>query len=90
MQSTPDVPFIVNEIDRIAQQTGQGKDMNILLDNGWGDGDHESVSWPFEWYLRDYPNRRYYTKTIDSSINLADYPVAARARSRTWIRSRPS
>jgi uncharacterized protein (TIGR03663 family) len=75
VQSTPDVPFIVNEIDRIAQQTGKGKDMNILLDNGWGDGDHESVAWPFEWYLRDFNNRRYYTKTIDSSLNLADYPV---------------
>jgi sugar lactone lactonase YvrE len=75
VQSTHDVPFISNEIDRIAQQTGKGKDMNLLLDNGWGDGDHESVAWPFEWYLRDYHNRRYYTKTIDSNINLADYPV---------------
>jgi uncharacterized protein (TIGR03663 family) len=75
VQSTPDVPFIANEIDRIAAQTGQGKDMKILLDNGYGDGDHEAVSWPFEWYLRDYKNRRYYTKTIDSNINLAEYPV---------------
>ncbi|HLZ26402.1 MAG TPA: flippase activity-associated protein Agl23 [Chloroflexota bacterium] len=75
VQSTPDVPFIANEISRIAAQTGQGKDLKILLDNGWGDGDHEAVSWPFEWYLRDYKNRRYYTKTIDSTINLADYPV---------------
>jgi uncharacterized protein (TIGR03663 family) len=75
VQSTPDVPFIANEIARIAQQTGKGKDMKILLDNGYGDGDHESVAWPFEWYLRDYHDRRYYTKTIDASINLADYPV---------------
>jgi sugar lactone lactonase YvrE len=75
VQSTPDVPFIANEIDRISRQTGKGKEMNILLDNGWGDGDHESVAWPFEWYMRDYHNRRYYTKTIDPSINLADYPV---------------
>src|SRR6266705_485788 len=36
---------------------------------------HEAVSWPFEWYLRDYKNRRYFTKTIDPNINLADYPV---------------
>jgi DNA-binding beta-propeller fold protein YncE len=75
VQSTPDVPFIANEIARIAAQTGQGKDLKILLDNGWQDGDHEAVSWPFEWYLRDYRNRRYYTKTIDPTLNLADYPV---------------
>jgi uncharacterized protein (TIGR03663 family) len=75
VQSTPDVPWIDREISRIASQTGQGKDLKILLDNGWGDGDHEAVSWPFEWYLRDYKNRRYFTKTIDSNINLAEYPV---------------
>jgi uncharacterized protein (TIGR03663 family) len=75
VQSTPDVPFIANEISRIAAQTGQGKDLKILLDNGYGDGDHEAVSWPFEWYLRDYKNRRYFTRTIDPNINLADYPV---------------
>ncbi|HEX8968966.1 MAG TPA: flippase activity-associated protein Agl23, partial [Chloroflexota bacterium] len=75
VQTTHDVPFIADEIDRIARQTGKGKELNILIDNGWGDGDHESMAWPFEWYLRDYHNRRYYTKTIDSSINLGDYPV---------------
>ena len=75
VQSSPGVPFIANEITRIGAQTGQGKDLKILLDNGWGDGDHEAVSWPFEWYLRDYHNRRYYTKTIDPSLNLGEYPV---------------
>lgn len=75
VQSSPDVVFIAHEIDRIAQQTGQGKNLNILLDNGWGDNEHEAVSWPFEWYLRDYHNRRYFTKTIDPGINVADYPV---------------
>jgi uncharacterized protein (TIGR03663 family) len=75
VQSTHDDPWITDEIARVAAQTGQGKDLKMLLDNGWGDGDHEAVSWPFEWYLRDYRNRRYYTKTIDPTINLADYPV---------------
>ncbi len=36
VQSTHDVPFIASEIERISQQTGKGKDMNLLLDNGWG------------------------------------------------------
>ena len=75
VQSSHDVVWIREEIDRIAAQTGQGKDLRMLLDNGWGDGDHEAVSWPFEWYLRDYHNRRYFTKTIDPGLNLAEYPV---------------
>ncbi|HET6318395.1 MAG TPA: flippase activity-associated protein Agl23, partial [Chloroflexota bacterium] len=75
VQSTHDVPWVADEIARVAAQTSQGKDMRMLLDNGWGDGDHEAVSWPFEWYLRDYPNRRYYSRTIDPNLNLAEYPV---------------
>lgn len=75
VQTTHDDPWITNEIARIGAQTGQGKDLKLLLDNGWGDGDHEAVSWPFEWYLRDYHNRRYYTKTIDPGLDLAEYPV---------------
>ncbi|MBI2755499.1 MAG: TIGR03663 family protein [Chloroflexi bacterium] len=75
VQSSPDVVFVAKEIERIAAQTGQGKDLRILMDNGWGDGVHESVAWPFEWYLRDYKNRTYFTKTIDPRLNLADYPV---------------
>ena len=82
VQSSPDVPQVVQEIERIAFQTGQGKDLRILMDNGYTEtvgGQpvvHEAVSWPFEWYLRDYKNRRYYSKTIGNDINLADYPVA--------------
>ncbi|MDQ3812270.1 MAG: SMP-30/gluconolactonase/LRE family protein, partial [Chloroflexota bacterium] len=75
VQSSPDAPWITNEIGRIAAQTGRRDEQKMLLDNGWGDGDHEAVSWPFEWYLRDYHNRRYYSKTIDPSIDLAEYPI---------------
>ncbi len=75
VQSSPDVVWVSREIERVANQTGQGKSLPILLDGGWGDGVHESVAWPFEWYLRDYKNRRYFSKTIDPSINLAEYPV---------------
>jgi len=75
VQTAPDDPWITSEIGRIAAQTGEGTSMRMLLDNGWGDGEHEAVSWPFEWYLRDYTNRRYFTRTIDPNLNLADYPV---------------
>lgn len=75
VQTSPDVPRIVREIDRIANQTGAGKDMQILLDGGYTDnvgGEsivHESIAWPFEWYLRDYKNRSYYSRTFATPAN---------------------
>jgi len=81
VQSSPDVPWVTREIERIGFQTGQREELRILMDNGYTEDVggqrvvHEAVSWPFEWYLRDYKNRRYYTKTIGPDINLKDYPV---------------
>ncbi|HEX2986607.1 MAG TPA: flippase activity-associated protein Agl23 [Chloroflexota bacterium] len=74
VQTSPDVPRFVQEIDRISYQTGAGKDMKILLDGGYNDetGQHESIAWPFEWYLRDYKARTYYSKTLPTP---ADAPV---------------
>ena len=81
VQSSPDVVWVTREVERIGFQTGQRGDLRILMDNGYSEvigGQtvvHESVSWPFEWYLRDYKNRRYFTKTFGPDINLKDYPV---------------
>ncbi len=81
VQSSPDVTWVVREIERIGYQTGQGKDLKILLDNGYTENIggqsvvHESIAWPFEWYLRDYKNRRYFSRTFPPDVNLADYPV---------------
>ncbi|MGE3270965.1 MAG: flippase activity-associated protein Agl23, partial [Chloroflexota bacterium] len=81
VQSSPDVPWTVREIERIGFQTAQREDLRILMDNGYTEDVggqrvvHEAVSWPFEWYLRDYKNRRYYSKTIGPDINLKEYPV---------------
>ena len=69
VQSSPDVPWVTREIERIGFQTGQREELRILMDNGYTEDVggqqvvHEAVSWPFEWYLRDYKNRRYYSKT---------------------------
>ncbi|MBI4494567.1 MAG: TIGR03663 family protein [Chloroflexi bacterium] len=75
VQSSPDVPWIMHEIERIGFQYGERKNVGLLLDNGWGDGQHESVAWPFEWYLRDYTNKRYFTRTIGPEVDLSRYPV---------------
>jgi uncharacterized protein (TIGR03663 family) len=81
VQSSPDIPWVAREIERIGFQTGQREELRILMDNGYIEevgGQrivHEAVSWPFEWYLRDYRNRRYYSKTIGPDINLREYPV---------------
>jgi uncharacterized protein (TIGR03663 family) len=81
VQSSPDITWVAREIERISFQTGQREELRILMDNGYTEevnGQriiHEAVSWPFEWYLRDYKNRRYYSKTITTDINLREYPV---------------
>ncbi|HEY3107734.1 MAG TPA: flippase activity-associated protein Agl23, partial [Chloroflexota bacterium] len=49
-QTSPDVGKVMNEIDRVAFRTGAGKEkVKVVYDSG--------VSWPFEWYLRDYKGR---------------------------------
>jgi uncharacterized protein (TIGR03663 family) len=51
-QSSPDVGLVMNQIDDIAYRTGQGKGkFQVAYDSG--------VSWPFEWYLRDYTARSF-------------------------------
>jgi uncharacterized protein (TIGR03663 family) len=84
VQTSPDVPHVVQEINRISQQTGAGKDLKILLDGGYTENvggqtiSHESIAWPFEWYLRDYKNKSYYSKTFptptDAAVILAMVP----------------
>jgi uncharacterized protein (TIGR03663 family) len=78
VQSSPDVPRVVQEIERLSQQTGTGKEIRILLDGGYTENvggrtiTYESVSWPFEWYLRDYKGKSYYSKTLPTPT---DAPV---------------
>jgi DNA-binding beta-propeller fold protein YncE len=59
----------MDEIDRIAFRTGAGKDkVKVVYDSG--------VSWPFEWYLRDYKARAFIgggnvpTNALDAPIIL--------------------
>ncbi|MCK9518953.1 MAG: TIGR03663 family protein, partial [Dehalococcoidia bacterium] len=47
-QSSPAIPDIKSEIDRLAEATGLGKQMPIAVDSS------DSFAWPWAWYLRDY------------------------------------
>ncbi|MGH2610167.1 MAG: 6-bladed beta-propeller, partial [Tepidiformaceae bacterium] len=47
-QSSPDIPDIMTDINRLAEATGKGHDLRIAVDS------HDSYAWPWAWYLRDY------------------------------------
>jgi uncharacterized protein (TIGR03663 family) len=41
-----DVPRIMSEIEKVAEETGEGKDLTVTVDF--------ELAWPWAWYLRDY------------------------------------
>lgn len=58
-QTSPDVPRLVEDIERAGESTGLGRDIPIVVDASDG------FSWPWAWYLRDYTNVGYPTLTGD-------------------------
>ena len=67
-QSAPDIRGVMKEIERVGFATGQGKDLKVAYDS--------SVTWPFEWYLRDYKNRNFFamgTPAPDAPVVLVGF-----------------
>ncbi|MEX2314267.1 MAG: flippase activity-associated protein Agl23, partial [Thermomicrobiales bacterium] len=56
VQTSPDVTRAVEEIGLLSRETTGGLDIPIAYDSG--------TSWPFQWYLRDYSQRRFYGETL--------------------------
>jgi predicted membrane-bound mannosyltransferase len=52
-QTSADIPNIKKNIDRLAEASGKGNDLKILVDSTDG------YSWPWAWYLRDYETASY-------------------------------
>lgn len=52
-QSSPDVARLASQIDRLAEATGKGLELRIVVDT------QDSFAWPWAWYLRDYRQVRY-------------------------------
>ncbi len=47
-QSSPEIPKLMADIERLAAATGKGYDLPIAIDSA------DSFAWPWAWYLRDY------------------------------------
>lgn len=62
---TPDVTRTMDEIADISQRTVGDKQIKVAYDS--------DVSWPLEWYMREYPNRVFYGET--PSREKLDVPV---------------
>lgn len=57
-QTSPDMKRMVDELTQLSELTTGGRDMEIWYD------DNQGVSWPMQWYLRDFPNRHLYGGTL--------------------------
>jgi sugar lactone lactonase YvrE len=81
VQSSPDIPFVMNQLEYLGKVMGQDKGMMLMLDNGYTDHvngqavAHESIAWPFEWYLRDWTNKRYFSRTLPTDSATEHAPV---------------
>lgn len=58
VQSSPDVTQAVEDIGRLSRETTGGKEMVVWYDSG--------TSWPMQWYLRQYPNKRFFGRQLSS------------------------
>ncbi|MDQ4078134.1 MAG: TIGR03663 family protein [Chloroflexota bacterium] len=52
VQSSPMVTAVMDDLDAISERIAGDKNLKIAYDN--------HTSWPFSWYLRDYPNAFFF------------------------------
>ncbi|MCS7222373.1 MAG: TIGR03663 family protein [Anaerolineae bacterium] len=62
---TPDIKFVMNEIEMISRRTVGDKQIKLAYD--------DDSTWPLEWYLREYPNKVFYG--ANPSREALDAPV---------------
>ena len=83
-QTSPDVGKVMKQIETLAYRTGAGKEsFKVAYDSG--------VSWPFEWYLRDYKGRNFYGSgqpDADAPIVLASFENNTDQRVRAFLGNR--
>ena len=57
-QTSPDMHRMVSELTTLSEMTTGGRELEIWYD------DNDGISWPMQWYLRDFPNRHLYGGTL--------------------------
>ncbi|GAB4515950.1 MAG: TIGR03663 family protein [Anaerolineae bacterium] len=63
--ATPDIKHVMSEIESISRRTVGDKQIVLAYD--------DDSTWPLEWYLREYPNKRYYG--ANPSRDALDAPI---------------
>jgi uncharacterized protein (TIGR03663 family) len=74
---TPDITLTMREIEDISRRTVGDKNIKVAYDN--------ESTWPFEWYLQEYPNLAYYgaqpsKQALDAPIVLVGPPNDTKVR----------
>ena len=67
VQTSPDVTRVMGELDQFSALKTGGKNLSIMYD--------DNTSWPFQWYLRNYPNKQYFGCTAGANCSLTDPPA---------------
>ena len=52
-QTAPDIRNLAREIEAVGELTGDRKEIRLAIDS------RDGFTWPWAWYLRDYPNVTY-------------------------------
>lgn len=65
-QSSPDIPRIMEDIERLSLEQTGGKDLRITVDAADG------FSWPWAWYLRNYTKVDYPDLSVSTSAPTGD------------------
>ncbi len=60
-QTAPDVTRVVDEMTALSETMTGGKGLEIWYD------DNNGVSWPMQWYLRDFPNKHLYGSSLTTT-----------------------
>ena len=67
-QTSPDIPQVVADIQRLSEESGKDTDLKITVDGTTG------FSWPWVWYLRDYPNVSHPCFSTDAACSPMSEP----------------